>query len=178
MTSIKNETQKIFEMEEKELSIRILHIDDNEIFLDISKIYLEKYGNGQIHVDKLVDPTKALEILSKFNYDMIIADYQMPIINGFELLQVIRKAGVTIPFVILTGSGKEDDRVQALNIGVNHFIKKSSDLKNQFHELVHLICKIIKQKQIQEIYEECEKRFLSLIKKASKRKNKYKNGDK
>ena len=171
MTSIKNEILKNIEIEDQDLSIRILHIDDNEIFLDLSKIYLEKYGNGQIHVDKLVDPTKALEIISKFNYDMIIADYQMPVINGFELLQAIRKAGVTIPYVILTGSGKEEDRVQALNIGVNHFIKKSSDLKNQFHELVHLICKIIKQKHIQETFEECEKRFLNLINKVSKRKN-------
>ena len=177
MTSIKNGILQGIEAEEQNFSIRVLHIDDNEAFLDISKVYMEKFGNGQIQVDKLVDPSKAVEMLRKNNYDMIIAEYQMPIINGFELLQAIRKEGVTIPYVILTGSGKEEDRVQALDIGVNYFIKKSTDFKSQFQELVHLICKIIKQKHIQETFEECEKRFMKLINRVSKRKNNKIIGD-
>lgn len=156
---------------EQDRSFNVLHIDDDKAFLDLSKIFLEQYGKGSIKVDTLSDPTKTLIKLRKETFDIILADYQMPEINGFELLKMIRKAGIDIPYIILSGSSREEDRIQALNVGVDYFLKKCDSIKGQASELVHLICKIIKQKQLEEIFFECEERFNSLIMKVKNTKS-------
>lgn len=146
-------------------SINVLHIDDDYAFLNLSKLFLEQYGKGFIKVDTLSEPTQTLVKLRQETYDIIIADYHMPNIDGFQLLKMIRKAGINIPYIILSGSGREEDRIQAFHVGVDYFLKKCDSIKTQASEIIHLICKIIKQKQIEEIFFECEERFNSLISK-------------
>lgn len=75
-----------------------------------------------------------LEVLDG-SYDAVISDYQMPQMNGIELLKAIRAAGSPIPFIIFTGKGREDVVIEALNEGADFYLQKGGDPKSQFAEL-------------------------------------------
>ncbi|MHA1198992.1 MAG: PAS domain S-box protein, partial [Candidatus Heimdallarchaeaceae archaeon] len=152
---------------QKKKLITALHIDDDEAFLDISKIFIEKISNGNITVESLSTPTKVLEKLDLNDYDIVISDYQMPRINGIELLQKIRRSGCKTPFIILTGKGREEVAIHALNLGADYYLKKGSDAKSQFTELIHIINKITHLKDIEKALFESETRFRELVEKTN-----------
>ena len=163
------------EILEKELGLSIqqdelvqaLHIDDDKDFLEISKIFIEKLSKGKIAVESLLDPTRATEMLKSEEYDIIISDYQMPKINGIELLQEIRREGIETPFIIMTGKGREEVAILALNIGADYYLKKGSDAKSQFTELIHIINKITHLKNIENALFDSETRFRELVEKTN-----------
>ncbi|MFX0093695.1 MAG: response regulator [Candidatus Hodarchaeota archaeon] len=86
--------------------IQLLHVDDDESFLKISKLYIEKLEQN-IEVTSLSDSLQVSTILERHKYDVIISDYQMPGKNGLQLLENLRSSGNTIPFIILTGKGRD-----------------------------------------------------------------------
>ncbi|MHA1552689.1 MAG: response regulator [Candidatus Heimdallarchaeaceae archaeon] len=121
-------------------NIRILHIDDDEEFLYMTKVFLEKFGKETIIVDSLNDPDKTIENLRLNKYDVIISDYYMPQeLNCIRMLNEIRKEGICIPFIVLTGTACRDDVMNGLNNGADCVIQKGFDIKSQFTELVRTI---------------------------------------
>ncbi|WP_211531330.1 PAS domain S-box protein [Methanocalculus chunghsingensis] len=112
---------------------RIIYIDDEPALLEIGKIFLER--NGHYSVDVEADPESALGRVLTGEYDAIISDYQMPGMNGIQLLQKIRNAGCRAPFIIFTGKGREDVVIEALNNGADFYLQKGGDPKSQFAEL-------------------------------------------
>jgi len=128
------------------VEIKILMVDDEETLLEISKIYLEKLDE-KFHIVTVSSAEEALENIKKENYDVIISDYQMPEMNGLELLSEIRQNGNDIPFIIFTGKGREEVAIQALNLGADFYLQKGGEAISQFHELVNLIEKLYEKKQ-------------------------------
>lgn len=82
---------------------RILYVDDEEGLLDIGRFYLEQAGG--ITVDVTASPHEALHMILSGRYDAVVSDYQMPEMNGIELLKRVREAGSRVPFIIFTGKG-------------------------------------------------------------------------
>ncbi|MHA1800105.1 MAG: PAS domain S-box protein [Candidatus Heimdallarchaeaceae archaeon] len=152
-----SQSNKSILKEKKELNseiIKVLHVDDSEDFLVISKIYLEKISMQNVHVECISSPEEVIEHLKMNMYDVLISDYQMPIIDGLFLLEQLRSQNNDIPFIIFTGKGREEVAIQALNLGADYYVKKGSDAKSQFTELVHLIKRIVKEKNLEkELYE-------------------------
>lgn len=148
---------------EDERTVSVLNIDDDEGFLEISKIYLEKYSQGVFKVDSLVDPSKALELLEQKKFDIIISDYQMPEMDGLELLKLIRYSNNDIPFIIFTGKGREEVVIEALNLGANHYIKKGTDVKSQFIELVHTAKNVVNLRRVEAAYIRSKTRYKKLV---------------
>ena len=66
----------------------VLHVDDDESFLRISKKILEMEGN--IKVETSTSVFEAFENLKQFHYDVIVSDYEMPDINGFQFLEELK----------------------------------------------------------------------------------------
>ena len=128
------------------IEIKILLVDDEDTLLEVSKIYLEKMDE-KFRISTVNSAEKALEIIEKENYDVIISDYQMPEMNGLELLSELRKNGYDIPFIIFTGKGREEVAIQALNLGADFYLQKGGEAISQFHELVNLIEKLYEKKQ-------------------------------
>ncbi|MDD1724823.1 MAG: PAS domain S-box protein [Methanospirillum sp.] len=122
-----------------------LYIDDDASFLSIGKRFLEK--SGEIQVDTLVSARKAPDILKENSYDLIIADYEMPGMNGIELLKKLREEGNTIPFIIFTGKGREDVAIEALNSGASFYLQKGGEPHVQFTELINMINRAVTQKK-------------------------------
>lgn len=115
----------------------ILYVDDDPALLEMGKQYLER--SGQFRIDTIESALRALTLLKSKTYDSIVADYQMPGMDGIEFLKKIRTSGNTIPFILFTGRGREEIVIQALNEGANFYLQKGGDPKALFAELTHKI---------------------------------------
>ena len=120
--------------------IRALIIDDDESFLDLTRIFLEKIDNN-LEIMLFTSPYEALALLKANNIDVVVSDYIMPGLNGLELLQEIRKMGNTIPFILLTGMPGVDTKRRALNLGANSYIEKMANVHLLFQKMAELIIK-------------------------------------
>jgi PAS domain S-box-containing protein len=115
----------------------ILYVDDEAALLEIGKLFLE--GSGEISVDTATSAPAALTLMDTKSYDAIIADYQMPEMDGIAFLKGVRNAGNTIPFILFTGRGREEIVIQALNEGADFYLQKGGEPRSQFVELTHKI---------------------------------------
>ena len=69
----------------------ILHIDDEESILDLTRLYLTRISENPIKIDTITDSSSVLDHLKKKGYyDVIISDYEMPQLNGLDLLKELR----------------------------------------------------------------------------------------
>lgn len=117
--------------------ISVLLVDDEPDLLEVAQIHLEK--TGSFSVDTCGSAAKALRIMGRKQYDAIIADYDMPDMNGLKLLQDMRARGDTTPFIMLAGAGPEDVVIDALNAGATFFLRKGRNLDAPFLDLQHKI---------------------------------------
>ncbi|WP_321507558.1 PAS domain S-box protein [uncultured Methanoregula sp.] len=131
---------------------RILYVDDESGLLEIAKLFLE--DDGQISVDTQTSAKTALPLILKENYDAVISDYQMPGMNGIELLKRVRASGSSIPFILFTGRGREEIVIQALNEGADFYLQKGGEPVSQFAELSNKIQYAINRKHTEETLRE------------------------
>ncbi len=92
----------------------------------------------QSHTD-LNTPTILFLILSKKEYDVIVADYKIPEMNGLEILENIREKDNKTPFILLTGKGGEEVAMEALNLDADRYIKKTMDPEKQYQDIIDTI---------------------------------------
>jgi len=99
----------------------IIVIDDEEVILDaICKI--AEFEN--FTCEKCIDANIALQELKNYRPKLIISDIMMPNMDGFELLNIIRKQRISTPIIITTGFSTLDNAVKALYEGAVAFIPK------------------------------------------------------
>lgn len=134
--------------------IRVLHLDDEPILLDITRMFLEK--NGMIQVDNASTAQEALRFMALVRYDVIISDYEMPGMNGIEFLKEIRECGYDMPFILYTGRGREEVVIRAFHNGATFYLQKGGDPRSQFTELTQKVIQAADQyrdgKKIQHLY--------------------------
>jgi len=77
-------------------------------------------------VDEAANGAEALAKIEKRHYGLIISDWNMEPMTGFQLLQKVRafKDRAEIPFIMVTAESKTDNVVAARKAGVNHYIVK------------------------------------------------------
>ena len=112
--------------ESKELpSLKILLVEDNEH--DRTAFHRAfKNAEGSYEIAEFERAEEALARLSvnPSQFDILVADYMLPEMNGLELCRELLKKRITIPMVILTGTGSEQIAVEALKSGVDDYIVK------------------------------------------------------
>ncbi|MCP1661533.1 MAG: PAS domain S-box protein [Methanocalculus sp. MSAO_Arc1] len=126
----------------------LIYIDDEQALLDLGKIFLER--SGHFSVDTEVDPEKGLKRILSGEYDAVISDFQMPVLDGISLLKEIRSRGSKIPFIIFTGKGREDVVIEALNSGADFYLQKGGDPGSQFAELAKKVEHAIARRRAEE----------------------------
>ncbi len=143
--------------------IRVLHVDDEVRVLEITRLYLQNKGYNCFKITPVLSAEQAMEILEEENFDVIVADYKMPGMSGLEFLEVLRKKGNDIPFIILTGKGAENVAMEALNKGACRYITKKVGNPNVlFDTLGQYILEVVQErkeeKEREEIIKEAEAR--------------------
>jgi len=113
--------------------IHVLYVDDEIVLLNLGKLFLERYG------DYLVIPAQgveeAIDQLKHNTFDIIISDYQMPVMDGIEFLKHLKAGGDTTPFILFTGKGREEVIIDAFDNGADFYLQKGGEPKSQFAEL-------------------------------------------
>ena len=142
-------------------AIRVLLVDDERSFLDLSKLMLEK--DSGIQLVCVTSAHEAFEKLENESYDVIVADYSMPVMNGIEFLKGLRAREDLTPFIMFTGKGREEVAREALNNGADLYIQKGTDLKAQFAELTMMINKLAQYSRMERL-DKRERIFSELIK--------------
>jgi undecaprenyl pyrophosphate phosphatase UppP len=79
----------------------VLYVDDETGFLEINKCLLEK--TGDFSVDTAQSAPEALGKIRNTGYDVIVSDYNMPDMDGIELLKQVRSTYGDLPFLLFTG---------------------------------------------------------------------------
>ncbi|MFN4226578.1 MAG: HD domain-containing phosphohydrolase [Candidatus Ratteibacteria bacterium] len=120
-------------MEEK-----ILIVEDNK---EMIELLLEILTSNKFSVDYVSSGIFAIEQIKKGNYNLVILDLQLPDIEGFKVLEEIKKLNENISVIILTGFGTADNIVKAIKMGADDFIEKPFDIKD-FLEKVHKYIKL------------------------------------
>ncbi|HWQ64126.1 MAG TPA: PAS domain S-box protein [Methanospirillum sp.] len=116
--------------------ITVLYVDDDPEFIRFFKIFLE--STSSFHVITATSGPEVLDEVSRGACDVIVSDYQMPGMNGIQLLQKVRVSS-TLPFILFTGKGREEVVMDAINNGATFYLQKSGDPQTLFAELVHKI---------------------------------------
>ena len=99
---------------------RILVVDDEERMVRFIRLNLEHDG---FRVIEAFNGTQAINKVRSNLPDLVLLDIMMPDIDGFEVLRIIREVS-TIPVIMLTAKGEEDDRVRGLELGADDYITK------------------------------------------------------
>ena len=94
---------------------------DNYILL---KVILEKELYNITHV---INGEYALEELKHHKFDLLLIDIQMPVMDGYEFMTVIRKQGVKIPAIAQTAFAFDADRKKSFEVGFDDYITKPID---------------------------------------------------
>lgn len=104
---------------------KILTVDDNSDILDVLDLTLSSHYD----VFQAVNGKEALEKVQQVMPDLIITDYMMPVMNGREFAQNLKKDILLqhIPVIMLTGKGEIKDRVEGIEAGVDDYMVKPFD---------------------------------------------------
>jgi DNA-binding response OmpR family regulator len=99
---------------------RILVVDDEERMVRFIRLNLEHDG---FRVTEAFRGSQAIDRLRSSLPDLILLDVMLPDLDGFEVLKMIREVS-TVPVIMLTAKGEEDDRVKGLELGADDYITK------------------------------------------------------
>lgn len=104
---------------------RILIVDDERSIRNTLKEILEF---EKFTVDTAEDGPSGLKKITENNYDVVLCDIKMPVMDGMEVLQKVREAGVDTPIVMISGHGNIETAVEAIKMGAYDFVEKPLDL--------------------------------------------------
>jgi len=107
-----------------DLSIPILVVDDYQTMIRIIRNLLKQIGFE--NVDEANSGQEAYEKILKNNYGLIISDWNMEPMTGYQLVQKVRAESTRqdVPFIMVTAESKTDNVMAARSAGVNHYIVK------------------------------------------------------
>ena len=107
-----------------DLSMKVLVVDDFATMRRIIKNVLKQIGFSNIL--EADDGTTALALLKENKIDLIISDWNMPKMNGLDLLKTVRGTDDTkdLPFIMVTAEAQKENVLMAVQAGVNNYIVK------------------------------------------------------
>jgi len=100
---------------------KILIVDDNDMNRLVASIILENYGT---QIFEAVNGAEAIEKVKSVQPDMVLMDLQMPIVNGFEATEAIRKQGNNLPIIALTANAIKGENDKCFVSGMNDYVPK------------------------------------------------------
>lgn len=83
-------------------------------FLEAKDFECDYTGSGKVAVDLIINN----------RYDAIVLDINLPGMDGFEICQTIRRAGITTPCIMLTAKGMLDDKLKGFDVGADDYLVK------------------------------------------------------
>jgi PAS domain S-box-containing protein len=140
--------------------ISILLVDDEPALLDVTRHFLEK--KPEIAITMCSSAFEALRTQKIEKFNVVISDYEMPVMNGIDFLRELRSRGYNVPFIIFTGRGREEVVIEAINNGADFYLQKSGDPKVIFTQLNQMINQAVEKQRIHAEFTKSERRFYEI----------------
>lgn len=121
---------------------KVLVVDDSQLIHSMYRLVLHQY---KCRIIDAMNGLEALDVLSReSDIDLILLDINMPVMNGLQFMEKIKKEHVykNIPIIVISTEGKEDDTIRALKLGAWGYVVKPF----KPHMLHELIAKVIQRK--------------------------------
>lgn len=118
--------------------MKILLVEDE---LDLNNIIVRYLKKNNFAVDAAFNGQEALDFLELADYDLIILDYMMPVMDGMTFLSEIRGKNIATPVLMLTARDSLNDKIEGLDRGADDYLVKPFE----FEELVARIRALIRR---------------------------------
>lgn len=106
--------------------MKVLLVDDSGVMRKIIARSL-----NSLWIDEVIEAADGVEALEVFKdgegFDLVLTDWNMPRMNGLELVQAIRAAGHKLPIMMVTTETEKEQVVKAIQAGVNDYLVKPFD---------------------------------------------------
>jgi DNA-binding response OmpR family regulator len=123
--------------------VSILVVDDNQYMRKIVRNLLTNIGVRRIY--EASDGIAALDAIRTLCPDVVILDWELPLLNGAELVRIVRSPGVfpmaDIPIIMLSSHGERWRVVEAVRIGVNEYLRKPVSAQALLDRLTAILAK-------------------------------------
>lgn len=139
----------------------VLYVDDERALLDVCKHYFDR--RGSIAITCAASAKEAIDLLKTRSFAVIISDYQMPGMNGIDLLVHLRLKADPTPFILFTGISSGEIVIEALNNGATYYLQKHGSPKVIFAELEHKIQEAIRRQSAKMALKESEARYRAVF---------------
>jgi len=132
-----NRAEKIVE------ACSVLVVDDNPYGRKLLRMLLANIGIKKVH--EAGDGLAGLEAIRAVAPDVVILDWEMPLLNGAELVRIVRSPGVfpvpDVPIIMTSGYGERWRVVEAMRLGVNEFLVKPVSAKAVRDRMLSILAK-------------------------------------
>jgi two-component system, chemotaxis family, chemotaxis protein CheY len=122
-------------------SLSVLVVDDNQYMRKMVRNLLVNCGVKDIY--EAADGIAALDTIRTMAPDVVILDWEMPLLSGAELVRIVRSPGVfpmpDIPIIMLTGHCERWRVVEAVRLGVNEYLTKPVSTKAIYDRLISIV---------------------------------------
>lgn len=115
---------------------RVLLVEDNHDQAELIRVVLAR-GEPAFKVDVVEDAERCEMALAKQQYHALLLDYDLPGINGLELLQKLKARDLRAPALLVTGRGSEHVAAQAMKAGAADYVVKDSAYLKVLPRLIH-----------------------------------------
>lgn len=140
--------------------VSVVHVDDDSGVVELAATYLERQDD-RITVTTATTVSDALDQITATT-DCVVSDYDMPKMDGIELLSTVREKYPELPFILFTGKGSEEVASEAISAGVTDYLQKGSNVE-QYTLLANRILNAVSQREAKQQVNTERQRFRSLF---------------
>ncbi len=99
----------------------VLVVDDEAAIAGLLKVILSEAG---MEVELASNGQQAMELIEKTKFDLVISDIRMPVMDGFQLLEQVKRRDREIKVILMTGYTEDYEISDALVLGADDYITK------------------------------------------------------
>jgi DNA-binding response OmpR family regulator len=109
--------------QDRHKALSLLLVDDDAELCGMMREYFAQTGH---HLECAYNGREGLALAANGNHDLVILDVMLPVLDGFALLQQLRRRK-SVPVIMLTARVQQQDRIQGLDIGADDYLPKPFD---------------------------------------------------
>ncbi len=129
----KEKNEETGEISDSISGLKILVAEDNALNMEIAKFLLEEEGVSVVEARNGKEAVEAFAKSGFFEFDVILMDIMMPVMNGYEATENIREMtrpdAAKVPIIAMTANAFTEDRIATKEVGMNEHLAKPLDIK-------------------------------------------------
>jgi DNA-binding NtrC family response regulator len=122
--------------------LKVLMLEDCSNDANLCLLALQRAGY-QVHADVVSTYDEFSQHLDGYDYDVILADYQLPTWTGLKALELVKERGKELPFILVTGFVSEETALEVISKGADDYI-----LKDRLNRLPLAVRRVLREQRL------------------------------